>query len=92
MNLASSFLSKTSYLDTMNKICSSVKTTAEKFLFSAATEEKKTTQEITQSDTLTVSGDGTWMKQGFSSLFGVTFLIGYWKGKVIDIFVSSLFC
>ena len=92
MDLARNFLSKTSYLDTMNKICPSVKTTAEKFLISAATEEKNETHKNTQSNILTVSGDGTWMKQGFTSLFGVTSLIGYWKGKVIDIFVSSLFC
>lgn len=32
------------------------------------------------------------MKKGFSSLFGVTSLIGYFTGKVLDIFVKSLYC
>ena len=91
MDIASNFLSKPSYLDMMKSICISVKTTAEKFLISAAKEEKKTS-ENSDSDTLTVSGDGTCQKQGFSSLFGVTSLIGYWSGKVIDIYVSSLYC
>ena len=91
MDIASNFLSKPSYLDMMKSICISVKTTAEKFLIYAAKEEKKTS-ENSDFDTLTVSGDGTLQKQGFSSLFGVTSLIGYWSGKVIDIYVSSLYC
>lgn len=31
-------------------------------------------------------------KRGFSSLFGVTSLIGYFTGKVLDIFVKSSYC
>lgn len=92
MDLTCNFLSKPSYLEAMQKICDSVKTTAAQFLYFAAQEEKRATFKNTQSDNLTVSGDGTWMKQGFSSLFGVTSMIGYWTGKVIDIFVSSLYC
>jgi len=41
---------------------------------------------------LTVSGDGTWKKRGFSSLFGVSTLIGKYSGKVIDAMVMSSFC
>lgn len=92
MDISSHFLTKACYLDIMKSICYSVKTTAEKFLLSAANEEKQKTNSNSKSDTLTVSGDGTWQKQGFSSLFGVTSLIGYWTGKVIDIFVSDLHC
>ncbi|GFR13320.1 hypothetical protein TNCT_78301 [Trichonephila clavata] len=33
-------------------------------------------------DKLTVSGDGTWKKKGFSSLFGASTLIGKYTGKV----------
>ena len=43
-------------------------------------------------DELTVSGDGTWKKRGFSSLFGVTSLIGHFTGKVLDIFAKSSYC
>lgn len=92
MDMASSFLSKPSYGDLMKSICCSIKTTGKKFLVSAADEEKQQTRAHSESDILTVSGDGTWHKQGFSSAFGVTSLIGYWSGKVIDIFISSSQC
>ncbi|XP_070528568.1 uncharacterized protein [Cardiocondyla obscurior] len=41
---------------------------------------------------LTVSGDGTWKKRGFSSLFGVSTLIGKYSNKVIDAVNKSSFC
>lgn len=43
-------------------------------------------------DGIIASGDGTWMKRGFSSLFGVTTLIGYFTGKVVDFVVKSSYC
>lgn len=39
-----------------------------------------------------VSGDGSWKKCGFTSLFGVTSLIAYYSGKVIDLIVKSAYC
>jgi len=41
---------------------------------------------------LTVSSDGSWKKRGFSSLYGVTTLIAYYSGKVIDLIVKSSYC
>jgi len=41
---------------------------------------------------LSVSGDGSWKKRGFSSLFGVTTLIAYHTGKVIDLIVKNSYC
>lgn len=41
---------------------------------------------------LKVSGDGSWKKRGFSSLFGVSSLIGNATGKVIDLVVKSSYC
>lgn len=41
---------------------------------------------------LTVSGDGTWMKRGFTSLIGVFSIIGKFTGKIIDLQVKSAFC
>jgi len=61
----------------------------------AAAQEKEETceaQEIENTENLTVSGDGTWQKRGFSSLYGVSSLIGYYTGKVIDICVKSGVC
>lgn len=40
----------------------------------------------------TVSGDGTWKKRGFSSLFGVTTLVAKNCKKVVDTVVKSNFC
>lgn len=41
---------------------------------------------------ISVSGDGTWQKRGFSSLHGVATLIGVRTGKVIDVIVKSSYC
>ncbi|KOC59659.1 hypothetical protein WH47_11089 [Habropoda laboriosa] len=41
---------------------------------------------------LTVSGNGTWKKRRFSSLFGVSTLIGKYSKKVLDTVVKSSFC
>jgi len=58
-------------------------------------QEKEETCEannLEDTDELTVSGDGTSKKRGFSSLFGVASLIGHYSGKVLDICVKSLYC
>lgn len=41
---------------------------------------------------LTVSGDGSWKKRGFSSLFGLATLIGKYTNKVIDVVIKSAYC
>lgn len=39
-----------------------------------------------------ISGDGSWKKRDFSSLFGVFTIIGKHTGKVIDLIVKSSYC
>ena len=39
-----------------------------------------------------VSCDGMWQNRGFSSLFGVVFVIAYEMGKIVDYTVKSKFC
>lgn len=39
--------------------------------------------------TLNVSGDGSWKIRGFSSLFVISMLIGYYTGKIIDLVVKG---
>jgi len=39
-----------------------------------------------------VSGDGTWRKRGFSSLYGVQTLIGNKTKQVLDVNVKSSYC
>lgn len=58
----------------------------------AVVEEKQKNLNAENSLGLTISGDGTWMKWGFSSLFGVLILIGYYSGKVTDFMVKSAYC
>jgi len=41
---------------------------------------------------LKVSGDSSWKKRGFTSFYGLTTLIGYYSGKVIDFIVKSGYC
>ncbi|XP_074102360.1 uncharacterized protein LOC141529625 [Cotesia typhae] len=33
---------------------------------------------------ISVSGDGSWKKRGFKSSFGISSLIGYFTGKIVD--------
>ncbi|XP_066599703.1 uncharacterized protein [Prorops nasuta] len=57
------------------------------------TQEKNANEQAGKApDELTVSGNGTWKKRGFSSLFGVSTLIGKYTGKVLDTMVMSSFC
>lgn len=94
MDLGSSFLSKTVYSTYVSTIHTFVASTAQKFFSAAAKEEVAKMQKNTSENSTdcTVSGDGTWQKRGFSSLFGVASLIGYYSGKVLDIFVRSGYC
>lgn len=58
-------------------------------------EEKKETcrkRNIKETNELTVSGGGTWKKRGFTSLYGVSSIIGYHNGKILDILVKSSYC
>lgn len=58
----------------------------------AAAEEKKICAKKGHTDGISVSGDGTWRKRGFSSLFGLVTLIGWYTDKVFDVQVKSNYC
>lgn len=51
----------------------------------AAKEEKRISSENGETNGITVSGDGSWRKRGFSSLYGLVSLIGWHTGKLIDV-------
>lgn len=92
MDLATEFYSQTYYhcLTNLNTASEAVYKLLVQF---AVTEERNKTLEKENSDTnLTVSGDGTWSKRGFSSLFGVTTLVGKYTNKIIDSVVKSSYC
>lgn len=59
----------------------------------AVEDEKKKNEEAGNVAThLTVSSDGTWKRRGFSSLFGVSILVGKYSKKVVDAVIKSSFC
>ena len=75
--------------DNINKILSNAcETVAENSMMEAVTEEFTKTA----NDNLIVSGDGSWRRRGFSSLQGISSVIGLNTGKVIDVSIKSSFC
>lgn len=81
MDINCSFLNESTYNFYISKIHTCVQTVAEKLSSLAAKEEKNLTcKENGVEDTtdVTVSGDGTWKKRGFSSLYGVATYGYYW--------------
>ncbi|XP_076549216.1 uncharacterized protein LOC143306722 [Osmia lignaria lignaria] len=86
-------LSDASYNSIVKHMHSATKTIFE-FCCKKAVEEEKNENEKRKKQLLNlkVSGDGSWKKRGFKSLYGVTTLIGYYSGKVIDLVVKSSYC
>ena len=69
-----------------------VKSVCKLSMKNAVNSEKKINTQKGDSEGLTVSGDGTWRKRGFSSLFGVSTVIANYTGKVIDAIIKSRYC
>ena len=61
---------------------------ADKALIEVAAELRS----LTNSDEVAVTFDGTWMRRGYSSLYGVFVCIGWESGRVLDIVVKSRYC
>ena len=76
----------------LQSIVTAMEAVKSKCLQKAAEEEKQICSEKGQLEGLTVSGDGSWRKGGFTSLDGFASLIGWYSGKVIDICVKSKYC
>ncbi|KYN01374.1 hypothetical protein ALC62_07834 [Cyphomyrmex costatus] len=86
-------LSNSAYQNIVNHLLSATTT-----MFAAITKRTVTKERVKNAKDervethLKVSGDGSWKKRGFTSLFGVTTLIGYYTEKVIDLIVKSGYC
>ncbi|EZA55139.1 hypothetical protein X777_05326 [Ooceraea biroi] len=77
----------------MENIFIATKTIFNTIIQKAGREEKEKNSETgNKENELIVSGDGSWSKRGFSSLFGVITLIGHYSNKVLDLAVKSSFC
>lgn len=86
-------LAKSTYDKIVEHLHTASKTMFESACKSAVEEEKQlNVQNERPADHLKVSGDGSWKKRGFTSLYGVAALIGYYSGKVIDLDVKSGYC
>lgn len=86
-------LSESSYNKIVHHIHSAAKSVFDFTCKKAVEEEKeKNSEQERPLLNLKVSGDGSWKKRGFKSLYGVTTLIGYYSGKVIDLVVKSSYC
>lgn len=86
-------ISKSAYYGYLENIHTPVSVVYELVLSQAVAQEKEKNKEAGKpEDELTVSGNGTWKKRGFSSLFGVSMLIGKYSNKVLDTRVMSSFC
>lgn len=57
-----------------------------------AAKEEKTISIENGENGIVVSGDGSWRKRGFTSLYGLVTLIGYNFGKIVDCVVKSKYC
>ena len=85
-------LAKNTYYACLEKINNAATAVYDTVLEIAVNEEKESNaMHGKEAENLTVSGDGTWKKRGFTSLFGVSTLIGSYSGKVVDAMVKSSF-
>ncbi|KYN05199.1 hypothetical protein ALC62_03906 [Cyphomyrmex costatus] len=92
MELSSGFANGTYYAFITN-LLEAAKSTFEVIQRKAIAEERQKNAEAGNEEThLSVSGDGSWKRRGFSSLFGIATLIGKYTHKVLDFVVKSSFC
>ena len=92
MDMGSSF-GRSSYYSVIERLHTCAKTVFNTMCSKAVKEEKE--EDIKRekaADNLIVSGDGTWKKRGFSSLFGIATLIAKFTGKIVDLVVKSRYC
>jgi len=80
------------YDQVVKKIATGAEAVYQLSLKSAVQEEKEQSNAKGETNGITVSGDDSWRKRGFSSLYGFVSLIGWYTGKVVDILVKSKYC
>lgn len=88
-------LAQNIYDTIVDNIYRAATTVCDVLLKNAVKEEKKIMCEeenLKGSTELFVSGSSTWKKCGFTSLFGVSSVIGSYSGKILDFVVKSSTC
>lgn len=93
MDISATALSITGYYKCIEQVYIALKAVSEIVFKKAAKEEQEKNKERgLPEDRLTVSGDGSWPKRGFTALLGIVSLIGKYTNKVIDVIVKSKIC
>lgn len=82
---------------TYYSIVNNIKIAAEavtKIVFEKAVSEeiKMNEEQGHPANELSISGDGSWAKRGFSSLLGLVSIIGKYSNKILDVVVKSKIC
>lgn len=86
-------MNKSTYYDVINHIWIAT-TEVTRMVFKKAVKEEQEKNEAAGNvkNRLSVSGDGSWARRGFSSLVGLSSLVGKFSGKLIDVVVKSSIC
>ena len=83
-------MNQSAFKQTETRIKKAAELVAEKSMVQAATEAKKHYYENDDGMVdIAVSGDGTWRKRGYTSLYGVVAALSVVTGKVLDVEVLS---
>jgi len=80
------------YDQVVAKIAIEASNVCQQIMKTAAKEEETKSVEKGLANGITVFGDGSWRKRGFSSLFGIVSLIGWYTGKIVDVLIKSKYC
>ena len=86
MDLSSMF-SSALYYDIVDHIRVAVNIVTDLVFKKAVKEEVEMNFKKRRTAGLTVSGDGSWAKRGFSSLLGIVSIIGKFSNKILDVIV-----
>ncbi|KAL7292655.1 hypothetical protein TKK_0013781 [Trichogramma kaykai] len=85
-------LSRAMEQSTYDSVVSTMRSAAESVAEESMSRAVEEEVQLTKSNDLTVSGDGTWRTPGFSSLQGAAMLIGNGSGKVLDVITKNTYC
>lgn len=86
-------LSNQAYYSIVEHIHIAVNAVAKNIFQKAVKEEQEKNIQFDHSkNEITVSGDGSWSKRGFTSLLGIVSLIGKYSNKILDVIVKSSVC
>ena len=92
MDLGVSIL-ESGYYTILENIFIAARAVSQMVLKKAAKEEQEKNEAASNvKNHLSVLGDGSWAKRGFTSLVGIVSLVGKFTGKIVDAVVKSSIC